>query len=254
MNLHTRQFIILSLILGSLGACKKEKIETYTDARASVYFIFTDNANGSIGNIDSLNYTFVEKNSTVQKDTIWLPARIAGNTANHDRPIKMVAVAGGTTAVQGVHYKLLDYTMPKDSFQTSLGVVLLRDPSLQDTSVTLELELQTTADFPVSMTDTLMADGRFSSRNDFRIVLTDRLIQPSNWDSYLVVYFGAYSNTKFRFMAGILERSSFPSTGPDALKLPQLFYYQNVMRNALADYNAANGPMIDENGNAVVFP
>jgi hypothetical protein len=48
--------------------------------------------------------------------------------------------------------------------------------------------------------------------------------------------------------------ASFPSSGPDALKFPQLQYYQNVVRNALVDYNAAHGPLIDENGNAVVFP
>jgi hypothetical protein len=236
-----------------LGACKKENIPEGSDAESGVYFIYATTGLG-FGNLDSLNYTFVEKNSSVEMDTVWLPVRVSGSAADHGRIIKLSAVSAGTTAVQGVHYKLLDYTMPKDSFRTNLGVVLLRDPSLQDTSVVLKLELQPTDDFPVLMKDTIMGDGKFYSRNSYKINFTDRLIKPSNWDSYLITFFGAYSNVKFRFMAETLGVSSFPNSGPNALKYPQLQYYQNVVRNALVEYNAAHGPLIDENGNSVVFP
>ncbi len=236
-----------------LSACTKQKIAAGTDARASVYFIYTSAA-AATGNIDSLNYTFVDKNSSVTTDTVWLPVRIAGLTAPQDRPINLTVVSNGTTAIAGTHYKLMDYVMPKDSFQTSLGVVLIRDASLQDTSVVLNLQLQPSADFPALMKDTLMADGGYYSRNSIRIIITDRLIKPSNWDTYLVTFFGTYSEVKFRFMAGVLGVSSFPNTGPNALKYPQLQYYQTVVRNALVDYNAAHGPLMDENGNAVTFP
>jgi hypothetical protein len=235
------------------SACTKQQIAAGSDARAGIYFVYTT-GDGIYDNIDSLNYSFVEKNSTVTMDTLWLPVRIAGSTADHDRPITLAPVAAGTTAVAGVHYKLMQYTMPKDSFQTSLGVVLIRDASLQDTSYVLNLQLQTSNDFPVLMKDTLMADGRLYGKNSIKIIFTDRLIKPSNWDTYLITFFGSYSDTKFRFIAEILGVSSFPSSGPNALKYPQLQYYQNVVRNALVDYNAAHGPLIDENGNAVVFP
>lgn len=236
-----------------LGACTKQKIAAGTHAQASVYFIYKTGY-GSNDNVDSLNYTFVGKSDTVMTDTIWLAVRITGNTADHDRAIDLAVVNAGTTAVQGVHYKLLHYVMPKDSFQTNLGVVLLRDPSLLDTSVALNLQLKPSADFPASMKDTLMDDGRFYTRNNLRIIFTDRLIKPNNWDTYLVVFFGAYSETKFRFITGVLGVSSFPNTGPNAVKYPQMQYYQNVVRNALVAYNAEHGPLIDENGNAVVIP
>ena len=257
MQLIIRRFFIflvpvcLPVIL--LIACTKQKIAAGTDAQASVYFIYTATA-ATTGNIDSLNYTFVDKNSSVTMDTVWLPVRIAGYTAGQDRPIKLVVASAGTTAIAGTHYKLLNYVMPKDSFQTSLGVVLIRDPSLQDTSVVLNLQLQPSTDFPVLMKDTLMGDGDYYSRNNIRIIITDRLIKPSNWDTYLVNFFGAYSEVKFRFIAGVLGVSSFPNTGPNALKYPQLQYYQTVVRNALIDYNAAHGPLIDENGSPVTFP
>jgi len=235
------------------SGCKKQDIAAGSDAQASVFFIYTIGIS-STGSLDSLNYTFVGKSDSVKMDTVWLAVRSSGKTSDHDRSIDLAAVGAGTTAVEGVHYKLLHYVMPKDSFQVRLGVVLLRDPSLVDTSMVLNLQLKPSADFPVSMKDTLMDDGRFYSKNDLRIVFTDRLIKPNNWDTYLVTFFGAYSEVKFRFITGVLGVSSFPTNGPNSVSFPTLQYYQNVVRNALVQYNAEHGALIDENGNAVVIP
>lgn len=235
------------------GACKKQDIREGSDAQAGIYFIYRSSLSGS-DNVDSLNYTFVGKSDSIKMDTIWLAVRASGKPADHDRAIDLAAAGAGTTAVEGVHYKLLHYAMPKDSFQTNLGIVLLRDPSLLDTSVVLNLRLKPSTDFPASMKDTLMDDGWYFVRNSLKIIFTDRLIKPSNWDTYLVTFFGSYSEVKFRFITGVLGRSSFPNSGPDALNFPTLQYYQNVVRNALVDYNAEHGPLIDENGNAVVIP
>lgn len=235
-----------------LSACTRDEISNDFNAQSSVYFYYSTGPYSTY-NIDSISYSFVEKSSAVQQDTIWLPVRINGAPSGMDRSINLAA-ENSSTAIKDVHYKLLDYHMPKDAFQTSLGVVLLRDASLRDTSVVLNLALQTSNDFPVLMKDTLMGDGQYYSKNKVRIIFTDRLIKPGNWDSYLVTFFGIYSNTKFRFMAEVLGVSSFPNTGPDALKYPTLQFYQNTVRNALVEYNALNGPLIDENGNPVVFP
>ena len=248
-----RIIFILLVPVCFLGACKKQDIVAGSNARASVYFIYPINY-GSPSSFDSLNYTFVGKSSTVTDDTVWLTVRAAGNVADHDRPIDLAAVGAGTTAVEGVHYKLLQYAMPKDSFQTRLGVVLLRDPSLLDTSVVLNLHLKSSSDFPESMKDTIMDDGKFYTKSSLKVVFTDRLIKPNNWDSYLVTFFGAYSEVKFRFITSVLGVSSFPDAGPGRITFPQIQYYQNVVRNALVDYNAAHGPLLDENGNAVVIP
>jgi hypothetical protein len=244
--------ITLSIaILGLLAACKKDEISGSFEAAPGVYFIYNT---WLPLNIDSISYTFVEKSSSAITDTVWLPVRIAGPTADRARTINMAAVANSTTAVKDKHYKLLNYTMPKDSFATQLGVVLLRDASLQDTSVVLDLRLQPSADFSALMKDTLMADGRFYGRNQVKIIITDRLLKPTNWDSYLVNFFGAYSNVKFRFIAAVLGRSSFPTTGNNPVNFPTMQFYQNTVRNALAEYVANNGLLKDENGNTVVIP
>lgn len=234
----------LLLLLLVFTACSKEEISSDYKGEQSVYFIY--NANAVNSGIDSLSYTFVEKNSSVIQDTVWLPVRIGGKTADHDRQIDLAVVADKTTAIADVHYRLLSYSIPKDSFSTSLGVVLLRDSSLRDTAVVLTLNLQPGKEFPAQMKDTLMADGTYYNRQQARIIFTDRLIKPSNWESYLVTFFGAYSETKLRFIASVLGVATFPSN----LGYPTLQYYQNAVRNALF----VNGPLIDENGNPVVIP
>lgn len=251
MKLYAPFYSLGFLLL--LASCSKEEGTAAFSAQPSVYFIYSTSLN-SIANMDSTTYSFVEKSSTLQQDTLWLPVRIAGNTADHDRPISLVPVADSSTAVANVHYRLLDYSLPKNAFQTRLGVVLLRDASLQQQAVSLTLRLQPTADFPVLMKEGVMMDGFDYSRNKVRIVFSDKLIKPSNWDTYIATFFGAYSDVKYRFVAATLGVSSFPNTGPNALKFPQMQYYQTVMRNALVAYNAANGTMKDENGQPVVFP
>ncbi|SHL97224.1 DUF4843 domain-containing protein [Chitinophaga sp. CF418] len=241
------------LVILFLTACGKDEISGSYNGQQSVYFIYNTNAVYS-GGIDSVSYTFVEKSSTMRQDTVWLPVRITGNASDHDRAIDLVVVADKTTAIADVHYRLLSYNMPKDSFTTRLGIVLLRDVSLRDTAVVLALSLQSSKDFPLLMKDTMMADGTYYNRSQARIIFTDRLIKPGNWDSYLVTFFGAYSETKLRFIASVLGIATFPSSGPDALGYPTLQYYQNAVRNALLAYNADNGPLIDENGNPVFIP
>jgi len=248
-----RLLLIFLVPVYFLGACTKQNIAAGSDADASVYFIYPVNF-ASPSSFDSLNYTFVGKSDDVVKDTIRLAVRVAGRTADHDRAIDLSAAGAGTTAVEGVHYKLLHYVMPKDSFQTMLGVVLLRDPSLLDTAVVLNLQLKSSSDFPVTMKDTIMDDGKFYTKSSLKVIFTDRLIKPNNWDSYLVTFFGAYSKVKFRFITDVIGVSAFPNAGPGRITFPQMQYYQNVVRNALVDYNAAHGPLIDENGNAVVIP
>lgn len=246
-----KRIIIYIAFIGLLSACKKDEISNAFDAAPAVYFIY-DILRPV--NIDSISYTFVEKNSSVLEDTLWLPVRISGKTTGRDRSINLVADNEGTTAIKDQHYKLLNNIMPKDSFDTRLAVVLLRDASLLNSSVVLNLRLQPSEDFPALMKDTVMGDGRYYGRNKVKIIFTDRLLKADNWDSYLVTFFGAYSNVKFRFITGVLGVSTFSTTGSNPVNFPKMQFYQNTVRNALQEYTSANGPLIDENNNVVVIP
>lgn len=243
-------FTVLAFLVAS---CSKEKDAITFDGDPAVYFIYSTYASSS-SNMDSISYTFVEQALDVEADTLWLPVRISGGVSDRDRRVSLVAEASATTAQAGVHYKLPEYIIPKDAFETRLGVVLIRDASLKDQEKVLTLRITPTEDFPATMKETVMADGIYHSRNVIRIKFSDRLLKPANWESGLLNFFGSYSDVKFRFIAGTLGRSSFPTTGTGALKYPDLQFYQTTVRNALVAYNTANGPLIDENGQVVVIP
>jgi len=246
-----RTLLLYISILSVLAACRKDEINSFLEAEPAVYFIYSASRPSSI---DSITYTFVEKNESTQTDTLWLPVRISGDAVDFDRNISLVADPEGTTAVNDKHYRLLNYILPKNSFSTQLGVVLIRDASLLTESVVLNLRLQPSEHFTTLMKDTLTGDGGYHIRNRIKIIFTDRLLKPDNWDSYLVTFFGPYSEVKFRFIAGHLGVSSFPTTGPNAVNFPKMQFYQNSVRNALYEYTLVNGPLIDENGNVVVIP
>lgn len=252
MKLSSISIIITALTI-CFTACSREEDPVSFSAKPAVYFIYSTYATTET-NMDSISYTFLEKASTVEKDTIWLPVRISGDAMETERNYSIVAVNDKTNATVDVHYKLLNYTIPGGSFDARAGVVLLRDASLRTQEKVLTLRIQPTEDFPELMKETMMADGRYHSRNQIKIIFSDRLTKPANWETGLVNFFGAYSDVKFRFIAATLGRSTFPTSGTNALKFFELQYFQTAVRNALVTYNAANPTLVDEKGQPVVFP
>lgn len=243
-------YILLPVALLWSTGCKKENISaegTYQDA---VYFAHSSYDQ----NIDSLSFSFISLPDSVKLDTVWLPVRIAGKTTSRDRQITLTVVDTATTATAGTHYKLLDYHLPKDSFNTNLGIVLYRTADLQDTVVQLTVQLQPNSDFPVQVKDTTSANGRLVTDNVYRIRFSDQLIKPTNWDSFLVYLFGTYSKVKYRFIIEATGRTDFPISGAGALAYAQLLYYQGVTQTALGDYESKHGTLYDENGNPVTIP
>lgn len=242
--------IAIPVSLLVMSGCKKAEIASTGSYQDAVYFVH----NQYDENIDSTNFSFIALSDSIKVDTLWLPVRIAGNVSASDRTITLEAVDSVSTAIAGTHYKLLTYVMPKDSFTTNLGVLLYRTPDLQNKVVTLTLRIVPDKDFPVLMHDTLASDGSMYSNSTYRINFTDELIEPSDWPTFLVYLFGAYSKTKYRFIIDVTGQTQFPISGAGALSYSQLLYYQGICETALASYNAANGPLYDENGNPVTFP
>ncbi|HEY0273224.1 MAG TPA: DUF4843 domain-containing protein [Chitinophaga sp.] len=248
-TIHCLSILFPALLLLAAG-CKKENIPAggnYQDAVYFVHALYDENP-------DSLNYSFVSRPDSITLDTIWLPVRIAGNTAPADRAISMTAVDTATTAVAGKDYQLLQYVMPKGYFTTQLGIILYRTPALQNTTLQLTVQLQPNSGFPALMKDTASANGRMFSRNTYRITFTDQLVKPANWDSFLVYLFGTYNKVKYRFIIEVTGRTDFPVSGAGAMSYGQLLYYQGILKTALSNYNAAHGNLTDENGNPVTIP
>lgn len=239
----------LLILLITLGSCVKDTPRFANDA--GVYI----NKESMDSYKDSITYSFAVKPDALMQDTVFLPIRITGLPAKNDRRIPLTAVKDSTTAVEGQHYELPVCLIKADSFTARFAVVIKRRPELKDREVRLLLQVAPNQDFPLSITR--LAAGA----NPYYLVrLNDKLTKPDKWESpgsWLQTFFGNYSETKFKFIIQATGRSNWPPRGRDGIGAPKLndmYNYSSMVHEALRLYEAANGPMIDENGNRVVFP
>ncbi|ASZ13854.1 DUF4843 domain-containing protein [Chitinophaga pendula] len=239
------------LIMGLLcmGSCVKDTPRFANEA--GVYI----NKESMDSYKDSITYSFAVKPDTLQQDTIYLPIRITGLPTKNDRPIPMTIVKDSTSATQAQHYELPVCLIKADSFIARFAIIVKRRPDLKDREVRLMLQVTPSQDFPLNITR--LATG---ANPYYLIRLNDKLTKPDKWESagsWLQTFFGNYSETKFKFIIQVTGRSNWPPRGRDGAGAPilnDMHNYSSMVHEALRLYEAANGPMIDENGNRVVFP
>lgn len=249
--------IFCSLLL--IGCEKKDQLPapSFQDA---VYFYMptaSETSGDTAAHYNGFYSFFFRFNTAVTQDTFWLPTvRIVGNTASRSRSINLVVADSGTTAVSGRDYRLIQNTMPADSFSTNrVGVVLLRSAAIADSSVKLVLRLQPSQDFPGETAfNTLTTDRTLFFGNSYGISFTSQAVQPPYWDGVIQLNFGTWGSVKYGYMVQVLGKvlGINPVSAEDASKM---FGYLIQVRKALEVYNAANpgNPMLDENGNPLSF-
>lgn len=238
-NLYTR--IIATLVIGlSLAGCSKnDRLMYEEDPR--IYFYTSA----------IVDYTFAVRPASYTVDTLYIPVRIMGSAANRDRTFNL-KVEDSSTAKLGYHITFAPLVIPANTYQISLPVYLHRKPGLKDSVVTAHISIAESADFKLGYINGLTNTGTAGTldRLHYRINITDQLTKPANWETVWVNYFGVFSKVKFQFLIQVTGRTSWTSTG-----LPQdLNFMIQTAKYALYNYELANGPLMDEFGNRVVFP
>ena len=117
-----------------------------------------------------------------------------------------------------------------------------RDASLTTKQVRLYIKVTESSDFKVGVNE----------ENHLSIIWSDVLSRPNNWDA-LEKFFGAYSDTKYRFMLEHVDAGDVLDA--DKMSWAKLNSYKIRFINALDEYNAAHpgAPLTDENGVLVTF-
>ncbi|MDD7888020.1 DUF4843 domain-containing protein [Flavivirga sp. 57AJ16] len=196
-------------------------------------------------NIDSLAYSFVVSPASVVKDTLdeELRIRVMGQAAAFDREVNLV-VEDSSTAIQGVHYDMpTPIILPANAFEVYVPLYVYRTEDLKEEIKSLYFSLKESEDFIVG----------YQGNSQHIITITDKLTRPSDWYGGLTdLFYGAYSIRKHEFMVQTLGTISITMGTGGAIS--QMMSFQQQMLVALTKYEAENGPMIDENGNQVLFP
>jgi hypothetical protein len=226
-NLLKYGFIMLALVL-AFASCSKTD-ELLFDQANLVYVEYQD----------SSDYTFATSPSTVLIDSIIVNYRIIGTVSPKDRVINLVPTAA-TTAKAGYHYKVGPAVVKANTFVAKVPIYVYRRAGLKDSTLVVALQIKDNEDFKAG----------FPTRLRYKFTLTDILNKPSNWETTWVSYFGSYSVVKFKFLIAVTGKTNWNGS-----PLPQdSRYLSQKARNALLEYNQANGALIDEFGQQVFFP
>ena len=191
---------------------------------------------------DSLTFSFVGYPATTTEMAMRVEALVMGEVADHDRTAAIEVVADRTTATPDLYDVPTTVTIPAGSNAGSFTVSLKRTDALKQRAARLYLRAVGTADFKTGVNE----------ENHLTLIWNDILSKPNNW-AELEPFFGAYSDTKYRFM---LEHAGGQAAfSAETMSWAQLNSYRIRFQNELNSYNAAHPgtPLTDENGQLVTF-
>lgn len=237
----TIKSIAMPLIAMALcWACAQDERLMF-DQPASVYFY-------KWADYDSISYTFATRPESLVKDTVYLPVRLFGDVAAHDRLIR-IAAADTSSAKAGYHYELGQTVLPAHAVRVDIPVYIYRRAGLKDSTVVVNFLLAESDElglgYPINP-----RGAQYVTPLEHKLYITDILQKPANWEGTWRPLFGEYSEVKFRFLIGATGRVVW--TG--AVYPQDSQFMAQKARLELISYVEANGPLIDEFGDEVVFP
>jgi hypothetical protein len=253
------KFVYFMMVLLSVYACKKDQYYLYKDQQRiqfgpEISRIYTTSFNLA----DTLKpYTFYYQDAKVLQDTVLFDIYAIGGVAKEDRSftLEQTQVSNVINAEPGKHYIAFNdpkatknFVIKANTVHTRVPIIILRDASLKTSTVVLKFSVVPDKNFKSGEVSNLWR----------KIEITDRLSQPAAWNaSATQFYYGKYSIVKHQFMiqsTGQRWDQTFMVGMQSDLALFQ--YWTSTLKINLIDYNRKNpgNPLIDENGELVLFP
>ncbi|SKB39977.1 protein of unknown function [Sphingobacterium nematocida] len=178
-------FTLSLFILALLGACKKEELKIYIDESPSLY------------GLSGYSYSFIE-DMEAQSKTIFLTARLSGEPKDYDREFKVEAIFDSTTTAKPEWFEIQEGTLPKNSTEAQIPIVLKRNTTVDTSLVDLNVHIVPSEDLGTML----------NTRS--KITWTAKIIQPVNW-RWMRFYLGAdFSTGWYKFLIEVTGRTSFP--------------------------------------------
>lgn len=225
-------FFIIIVILSAIS-CKKQEIPVYQQS-AGAYFT-----------TDSVAYSFIE-NPNEQSVIVNLPISISGDSTNYDRKVNVRIITDSVTNAEVTMYEVKEIVVEAGKFSGNLPIVVNYDRRMD------------TEEFKVLFTVAPSEDFALVQLNQRNCVLkfSNKIIKPINWDGGLGDKFGTYSTRWWKFIMEKTQKTSLPYhpglkvTDPERwwMTVREIDIYQSFMRLELAKYNAANPPMMHDDG------
>ena len=243
------KYLLYIMIVVCLFSCKKETVETYQGKDGVSFFAYTFEL---LHTTAVRNYSFALQATQKQRDTLFIPMRITGKLTDQPRTV-LLKTAQGTTATAGVDFELKEFTVPIGASKFNYPLILLNSAGMAKNVYRIVLEPAETKDFILGTLGQTPRTTTAQPEENFRYLkvdVTSQYIEPAYW-IYLFQDFGEFSAVKYKFMVKTLGITDF---NYDKIGSDGLLNFPVTLRNALAAYEAANGPLLDENGQKISFP
>lgn len=241
-------FVITVLV----SSCKEDEIPFF-EGRNGVNFWQNGGTSANVSTVRVYSFT-AAANAAKDRDTIFFDMQVSGKLENYPRTISIRRVEEGSTARAGVDYDFpAEVTLPAGEHRVQYPVYIYRTPQMEVDTMTLVIEPIETDDFIVGATGPIPPACSSCGHptvwlyNQASLIISDILPRPSTWSDAI---FGAFSSVKLRFMMEVTGLTNFSASAigaTGAIELPI------ALRAALAAHEAANGPLLDENGVRVTF-
>ena len=244
------KYLLYIMTVFCLFSCKKEVVERYEGRDGISFFAYTYELLHTTG---FRSYSFALQATKKQTDTLFIPLRVTGKLSDKPRTVLLKAVSG-TTATQGVDFELKEVTIPPGVFTFNYPLVLFNSVGMASNVYKIVLEPAETKDFTLGTFGQTPANSvNLGTEENFRylkVEVTAQYIEPAYWAT-LAADFGAFSAVKYQFMVKTLGITdfSYEKIGSEGVR-----NFPVTLRNALAVYEAANGPLLDEKGQRITFP
>lgn len=183
-------------------------------------------------------YCFKYADDEVMQDTVWTRVALNGVASTRDLAYKVRATEASTAQVD-VHYKPLadEYTFRKGRYSDSLQVIVLRD-QLPKEGVSLELEIITTPDLPLTIDE----------QSKVTIEISDRFYKPWYWDGYFEWCLGYYHPLK---LTKVMERINSKLV-MEWVYTHTMYVFNSAIATDVVNYFEEE-PRYDEDGNLVTI-
>ena len=240
--------IFLSILfINLISSCKENEMDTYENDPA-LYF-----ENKNYGQKDSINHSFFIYNEDVTFDTVRIVICTMGFPTDYDRPINLIQTNTGkpNDAIPGTHFIAFDdpemqkhICIPAGEVRTEIPIVFLRDKSIADKEVRIELTIGCNEYFRPGINEW----------RDFVVTTTDMAIKPNNWDTQWRRAFGTtWGSVKMKFIinsTGLTDFNNYPTNDPGYIN-----WLKSTAKQALIDYNTAHPeePLCEADGSPVTF-
>lgn len=182
------KYMALGLIMLGTVACEEE-LPVYNNPNNMLNFDFVIYKSDPPKKETPYSFAFV--NSAYEYDTIWVDIKSVGFPSDKDRPLALEQVPSGQVDAQpGVHYVPFDspelakyYIMPANEVKTKIPIIFKKDPSMQSEVYRLYVTFKDNGYFRAG----------YEQYSIKRLTITDQLVRPSQWDSYMEYYFNVYN-------------------------------------------------------------